>query len=402
MAWNSPSDKTPKDNDQQDKDPWTGKPKAAKPSGADKNPPMLDDLCRKALKRIHEFCKKGAAGQSFKSKFRFSKKASFGIGSLLIILIWALLGITHVLDGQSALLYRLGVYQYDLTPGWYWIPVGVEDVQLFDSDQIYTESVSVDAITQDANLAHLNLQVTYKISQPKLYALSYRNSRAVIQSLTKMAILRLVASNNLDALFSDPKSSVLSSQMVRGLNQLVGQKQVGIQIEEVSFLSITVPEKVKETFDKLDALYQEQLKQKHQAQEYEKQHLPEAQTKVDQMLLEARNYAQQVKLNATQEVSAFLSILPSFDKEPELTRHRVYDQTMAEILSKTTKVVLDEKAPATSVVLPPVVPQVTHPSEAANVPATTDGDSTGSTSANTTYGGDITTSSYNTKGGYGS
>ena len=383
MAWNAPNDKKP-----DDKDPWTGKPKPS--SGANQNdgPPMIDALLKSAYQKLKG--RKLSFGKPSAPKFNFSRKLWALIALVGAILIWVVAGITHVTEDQQVVVFRLGVYQSTLSEGWYWLPVGIDRLRSFDRQKIYQENVMVDTITQDNNLAHLAVRIDYQVVNPQLYLLSSADSAALIRADFASAVVKVASQSTLDSLFADEKSTAFGDKVQTQLVSMLARHPLGVQIAEVEVTSIAVPEAVKEIFNKIDALYQEQGKQKQVAQDYEKQTLPPIQAKVNQLMIDARNYSHQATADAQQEVSAFLAVLPSYNKEPALTRYRLYTQTMTQVLSKTNKIIVDDKAPATTFMLPPsMTPSAQNSAQTSDASTTTSSYGVTSDNAdagNNTYG----------------
>ncbi len=340
MAWNPPS------NDQKPdaQDPWTGRPKQSPSNG----PPLLEDLIKKIFKRLG-----GAKPSGFSKKI--PPKVWAISGFLFFILLWALAGFHRITPNQEALVFRLGLYQKNLETGWHWLPWGVDQLVIFDRDQPLSETFATDVISQDNNLAHITLKLSYHVNDAKNYYLNVEHAPALIKAAVSMALQQTVANNNLDVIFSDDKNTPFMQALQQNIAKALDNTSLGIQLNQIDVVDVAVPPAVKEIFNKIDALYNEQEKQKEKAADYEKQVLPPARVRADQLIADAKSYAVQAKLKAQSEVADFLAVLPAYEKAPAVTRYRLYSQTMQEILSKTTKVVVDENSHGANIYLTPAM-----------------------------------------------
>ncbi len=344
MAWQAPNNQVP-----EDKDPWTGQSKNNVGKKPSQGPPLLEDLVKDWIEKIKG--KRNNSGNKFNLK-KITTKTGAIIVLVALLLSWFALGIIQLNANQEALVFRLGVYKRNLATGWHWYPWGIDQIKLFDRQQTLNQILATDVISQDANLAHIEIKLNYHVNYPESYALNYANPKQLIQMTAANALQQTAAVNKLDVILANDKNSSFNQQLQQNLVKVFAQQHLGVQLDQVTLINIAVPESIKETFDKIDALYDLQATQKQKAADYESERIVPAQTKADQEIADAKAYAQQAKLKALQEVADFLSIMPVYEKTPALVRYQLYSQTMKEILSKTNNVVVDEKANGVSIALP--------------------------------------------------
>lgn len=342
MAWSAPSNQTPPD-----KDPWTGQPK--KPTGQDKGPPLLEDLFKSLFKKSSS--DPGSQKQSGLSLPNFSAKLITGLVAAAAVFAWAGAGVYKLTNNQEALVFHWGVYQKSIGAGLHWQPRGIDRVVVYDREKILQDTIVTDAISADANLVHLELKLHYHVNDPKDYFEHAGNHTAFIRALATSVAQQTASSNHLNDLLSESKTSSFVSQLQQNLAKAFDAQQLGIQVNDVSVDRILVPDGVKDIFNEINALYADQAEQRQKAADYEKQILPPAETKANQLIADAKTYASEATLKAQAEVADFLAELPIYQKAPAFTRYHLYSQAMQNILSKVTTVVMDDKVHA-NVVLP--------------------------------------------------
>lgn len=345
MAWNEPKDQKPEDYD-----PWTGQ---AKPSNTKSNqsPPLLEDLIKALFKKI--------SGRGFSDKKNELSKNGFWLLLALIAIAWFAMGFFQINRNQEALIFRFGVFQNSLDTGFYWRPWGIYRVQRFDREEKINQTLATDVISQDANLAHIAIKLTYHVNSPKDYILHYANSPQLIQTIGANVLQQTAANNKLDAILANTKHAMFNLQLQQNLANALTQAQTGVQLDQIELSAISVPDSIKTTFNKIDALYEQQSNQRQQAADYEHAQMPAAEAKVVAQIADANAFAEQAKLKALQDVADFLAIYPVYKQNPHFMRYQLYSQAMKDMLAKTTNVVVDEKVNGAAFYLPPTVNHAT-------------------------------------------
>jgi len=340
MAWNEP-----KDQKSQDYDPWTGQPKKTNTTNK-ATPPLIEDLLKLIWQKI------AGVGNGSKKFTQLPAKHWAFLVSALLLGLWFALGLFQINANQEALVFRFGVFSESLGTGFYWRPWGVDSVWRFDREEKISQILATDVITQDANLAHIAIKLGYHVNNPKHYILQYHDAQQLVKTIGASVLQQTAANNKLDTILANAKNNMFTAQLQKNIAHVLVDSHLGVQLDQVQLVTIAVPDSIKATFDKINGLYEQQAKQKQQAVDYERLHMPAAEAKVVAQIAEANASAQQAKLNAQQEVSEFLASYPVYEKAPQLTRYQLYSQTMQEILSKTTHIVVDEKANGVGFYLP--------------------------------------------------
>lgn len=332
MAWNEP-----KDQKSEDYDPWTGQPKKNN-STNHSSPPLLEDLLKGVWQKIS-----GARNGPKKINNMVTKNWFFLTG-LLLAALWFALGLFQINANQEVLVFRFGVFEQSLGTGFYWRPWGIDTVWRFDREEKMSQILATDVISQDANLAHITIKLSYHVNNPKNYVLSYHDPKQLMKTIGASVLQQTAATNKLDAILANAKNNLFNEQLQKNIGHALIDARMGVQLDQIQLVTIAVPDSIKATFDKINALYEQQAKQRQQAADYERVRMPAAEAKVVAQIAEANHSAEQAKLKALQEVADFLTIFPVYEKAPQITRYQLYSQVMQEILSKTTHIVVDDKA----------------------------------------------------------
>ncbi len=325
MGWNEPD---------KDKDPWSGK-----------SPPDLDE----ALKRFQAKLKKAIMGGSQKQDEGTSPSSSgnglLAIGIFLIaFILWALSGIFIVDPAEQAAILRFGQYVETVGPGPHWIPRLISSKIVLNVDRVSDYSYSAQMLTKDENLVSVAVAVQYRIGDLQDYLFNVSDPVESLQQATSSALRQVVGTTTLDQLITEGREA-WGNNVQDSLGKILEKYKTGIVIVNVSPQPARAPENVQDAFDDAIKAQEDEKRFKEQAQAYEARVVPIALGNAKRIDAEAKAYAEQVVLHAEGEVAEFLQLLPSYTKAPLVTGKRMYLDTMQQILNKTSKIVVDGKAP---------------------------------------------------------
>lgn len=326
MGWNEPDNKG--------KDPWSGK----------KQPPDLDE----ALKRFQDKLKKTFFGGSGKSDSNTpSANKNGGLLALLVILIiiilWALSGIFIVDEGEQAAILRFGKYVETVGSGPHWIPRIISSKIVQNVERVSDYSYSAQMLTKDENLVSVSLAVQYRIGDLNAYLFNVADPQEGLEQATSSALRQVVGTTTLDQIITEGREA-WGSNVQESLIKILDQYKTGIVIVNVSPQPARAPEKVQDAFDDAIKAQEDEKRFKEQAFAYKARVVPIAEGNAKRIIEEAQAYAQQVVLRAKGEVAEFLALLPQYTKAPLVTSERMYIDTMQQVLSKSSKIIVDNKA----------------------------------------------------------
>lgn len=337
MGWNEPNDKG--------KNPWNGK----------NQPPDLDE----ALKRLQSKLKKIFSGQRVNNE-RPSENGSpnstvkaplnggnagvlVGGIALLVIILWALSGIFIIDPAEEAAILRFGRYIETVGPGPHWIPRFISSKIVLNVDSVSNYSYSAQMLTKDENLVSISLVVQYRIGDLQDYLFNVADPQEGLQQATSSALRQVVGTTTLDQLITEGREA-WGSNVQDSLIKILAKYKTGIKIVNVSPQPARAPENVQDAFDDAIKAQEDEKRFKEQAQAYEARVVPIAEGNAKRILAEANAFSQQVVWRATGETAEFLALLPEYTHSPNVTGERMYLDAMQQILSKSSKIIVDAKA----------------------------------------------------------
>lgn len=323
MGWNEPKN---------EKDSWNGK----------KQPPDLDE----ALKRFQEKLKKALNGGKVTLNTPDGPK---GIGliassiALFILIIWALSGIFIVDPAEQAVILRFGKYIETVGPGPHWIPRLIDSKVLVNVDRVSDYSYSAQMLTSDENLVSVSVAVQYRIGDLQDYLFNVTDPEESLRQATSSALRQVVGNTTLDQIITAGREA-WGLNVQDSLVKILNIYQTGIIIVNVSPQPARAPENVQDAFDDAIKAQEDEKRFKEQAFAYQAKAIPIAQGNAKRILSEAEAFAKQTVLKARGDVAEFLALLPEYTLSPYVTAQRMYLDTLQEVFTKSSKVIVDSKA----------------------------------------------------------
>lgn len=318
MAWNEPGNKG--------NDPWGNK------AGNDKGPPDLDEVFRNITRR---FGKKGSGGSGF---------SSYG---LLIVLgiaigVWVLSGFYSVKEAQRGVALRFGEYVGLVDPGLQWKPTFIEEVYPVDVETVRSIPASGSMLTADENVVQVEMDVQYRVTDPYKYLFSVVDANASLSEATDSALRYVIGHNKMDDILTTGREGIRNDTWTE-LDRIIKPYNLGITVVDVNFLPARPPEAVKDAFDDAIAAQEDEQRFIREAEAYSREIEPKARGVVERMGQEAEAYKKRVALEAQGKVASFEKLLPEYKASPQVTRERLYLDTMQKVMSGNNKVIVDTK-----------------------------------------------------------
>ena len=197
-------------------------------------------------------------------------------------------------------------------------------------------------LTEDENVVLVEMDVQYRISDPVSYLYSVVNPDNTLLEATDSALRFVVGHTLMDDILTSGREMV--RQNTRDLlTSIIEPYNTGLSIVDVNFLPARAPDQVKAAFDDAIAAQEDEQRYKREAEAYANEVLPRAEGQVQRIRQEAEGYRSQVVLKAQGEVARFEEVLPEYLAAPEITRKRIYLETMQDVLSNSRKVIIDTK-----------------------------------------------------------
>ncbi len=348
MSWNEPGgDKN---------DPWSGR---KDPNG----PPDLDEAIRNLQDKFGGLFGGGGSGDGSGG---FSMKG-IGIVVAAAVAVWLISGFYQVVQGTRGVVTRFGAYVDTTEAGLNWhIPFPIEDVLIIDVEkQRFIEvgyrsggrqgmgSVPREALmlTRDENIVDVRLAVQYRVSNAKDFAFNVLNPSATLKQVTESVERGVIGHNKMDFVLTEGRSEIVS-EIKEEIQAVMDSYQAGIQIDSVNLQDAQPPEQVQGAFE--DAIKAREDKQRliNEAEAYSNDVVPKARGAASRTVQEAEAYKERVIASADGEVSRFAHLLEEYKKAPEVTRQRIYLETMESVLGGTDTVMVDVKGSNNLLYLP--------------------------------------------------
>ena len=337
MAWNEPGK-----DDKKDQDPWNKNDKKGQ-----QGPPDLDLVFQKLT---------GMLGGLFGNK---STQGSGGNGGsflaiailIVITLVWAGSGFYTVKESDRGVVLRLGAYHSQVDPGLHWNPKFVDQIIPINVEAFRTMPTTGFMLTEDENIVQVAMEVQYRIVEPKKYLFSVTNAdNSLLQALDSSLRFVIGHSTMDDALTTGRE--VVRQETWEMLDKIITPYDLGIDIVDVNLQQTRPPEQVKDAFDDAIAAQEDEERFVREAEAYEREKEPIARGRVKRIEQQARSYEEGIILQSQGAVAKFNLLLPEYRANPEVTRQRLYIESMEQVLSNTSKVLIDNKAGGNLTFLP--------------------------------------------------
>jgi membrane protease subunit HflK len=333
MAWNEPGG---------DKDPWSG-------GGDNQGPPDLDQVVKKMQERLGSlFGGRKSSGNGSGNGGNGSQPigtggGSWGAGAIVLLLLAAfLLYQSFYIIGapERGVVLRFGAFKEVTGPGFHFLVPLVDRVIPVNVDQVLTFSHTAEMLTQDENIVDISLSVQYKVQDPSNYRFQDWNPDQTIKDATETALREVVGKNKLDVIITQNRSAIAESVKL-GIQELIDSYRIGLQVVSVNIQDANPPDQVKAAFDDANKAREDKVRIENQAQAYANDVVPKARGAAARRLEDAKAYKEKVVAEATGEASRFLAVLAQYNKAPEVTRKRLYLDTVEQVLGSTNKVIVD-------------------------------------------------------------
>jgi membrane protease subunit HflK len=333
MAWNEPGGNN--------KDPWNGK-------GNDQGPPDLDEVVKKLQDKLGGLFggKSGGSGSGGSSGGGNSSGGSVkGIGMIVGFVIVAILGFQSfytVNPAERGVVLRFGEFVHVTQPGPHFLIPVIDDVIKVDVDQISRLPHRAEMLTSDENMVDVSLNVQYRIQDPVDYLFQDSTPEKTIKDTIESALREVVGKSTLDEIITQNRSGIADS--VRSIAQgMINDYKSGLVITSVNIQAANPPEAVKEAFDDANRAREDKIREINKAEAYANDIVPRARGAGAAAVADAKGYKAKVIAEADGEGQRFTALVREYEKAPEVTRERLYLETMQDVLGNTNKVLLDVK-----------------------------------------------------------
>ena len=237
---------------------------------------------------------------------------------------------------------RFGKFSHLVEPGLNWKPTFIDEVTPVNVEAVRELAASGVMLTSDENVVRVEMNVQYRITDPQKYLFSVTSADDSLRQATDSALRGVIGKYTMDRILTEGRT-VIRSDTQRELEETIRPYNMGITLLDVNFQAARPPEEVKAAFDDAIAARENEQQYIREAEAYTNEVQPRANGQAQRILEEARAYRTQTILEAQGEVARFAKILPEYKAAPEITRERLYIETMEKVLSHTRKVLVNDK-----------------------------------------------------------
>ena len=335
MAWNEPG---------KDQDPWKNDDKKK-----DQGPPDLDVILRKLAGLLAGLFGKKLSGGSGKNSGNSKFLASVAV--VILAAVWFISGWYTIKESDRGVVLRFGAYHSQVEPGLHWNPKFIDRIIPINIEAFRTMPTTGFMLTEDENIVNVALEVQYRIISPEKYLFSVTNADNSLLQALDSALRFVVGHSTMDDVLTTGREEVRQETWAM-LDKIIEPYDLGIAIVDVNLQQTRPPEQVKDAFDDAIAAQEDEQRFIREAEAYEREREPIARGQVKRIEQQAQAYKEGVILKAQGEVARFNKLLPEYTASPEVTRQRIYLETMESVFHNSSKVLIDNRSAGNLTFLP--------------------------------------------------
>ncbi len=338
-------------------------------------PPDLEELWRDLNRRLSGmFGKKGGGGGNNGGgngpkmpEFDFNPKfLGGGIGLLagLALVVWLASGFYIVDASQRGLVLQFGSFKEATDPGLRWrFPYPVQSHELVNVAGVRTLEIGYRGsernkvlkealmLTDDENIVNIQFAVQYILKDPVEYLFNNRFTDEAVMGAAESAVREIVGKSEMNFVLYEGREQI-ATEAANLMQEILDRYKSGILISKVTMQNAQPPEQVQAAFDDAVKAGQDRERQKNEGQAYANDVIPKAKGTAARLMEEANGHRQRVIATAEGDASRFKQVQVEYAKAPEVTRQRMYLETMQQIYSNTSKVMVDTKGQGNLLYLP--------------------------------------------------
>ncbi|MBT1156192.1 FtsH protease activity modulator HflK [Aminobacter anthyllidis] len=316
--------------------PWGQGPR---PSGPQGSPPDLEDIIRRGQDKLKRALPGGGG----------SSAMLFGLIGAGLIAFWAFQAIYTVQPDELAVELRFGKPKQELSqPGlhFHWWPIEtVEKVntaeKLVDIGEVRGNTSSGLMLSGDQNIVDVKFSVAYQVSNPQAYLFNVSEPDIMVRQIAESAMREVVGRRPAQDIFRDDRQGIAAG--VRDIIQVtLDEYGAGLSVNAISIEDAAPPREVADAFDEVQRAEQDEDRFVEESNQYSNQKLGQARGEAAQVREDAAAYKNRVVQEAEGEAQRFISVYDEYAKAPEVTRKRLYLETMEKVLQGSGKVIVEQ------------------------------------------------------------
>ena len=321
-------------------------------------PPDLDEVITKFKEKLANIGMKNNNGGGVS----MPSAKIFKVVIALILIIWLASGFYIIDTGERGVILRFGKLQQEINAGPHWhIPYPIETKTVVKVDEVRSEKIGFRSInrnnrqiignvsseslmlTKDENIIDAKFEVQYKIKNAANYLFNVAQPNETLKQISESVIRLIVGRNAMDYIITDGRSDVVA-QIESEVQILLDEYKTGLQVTSVNMSDAQAPEQVQAAFSDVVKAREDKTRLINEAETYANGILPQARGEAARMLEEAKAYESKIISKAEGDTSRFSQIRIQYKKSPDITKERMYLEAMEDILSNTSKIVVDNNS----------------------------------------------------------
>ena len=344
------------------------------PRRPNQGPPDLEELWRDFNRRLNGlFGKKGGGNNGgggdgprlpqidFNPKFL---GGGMGLLAALAVVVWLASGFYIVDASQRGIVLQFGKYKETTAPGLNWrFPYPIQSHELVNLTGVRTLEIGYRGsarnqvlkealmLTDDENIVNIQFAVQYFLKDPVEYVFNLRSPDESVMQVAEAAIREVVGKSTMSFVLYEGREEV-SALAAKLMQDILERYKAGIVISQVAMQNAQPPEQVQAAFDDAVKASQDKERQRSEGEAYANDVIPRAQGAASRLREEAAGHKQRVISTAEGDASRFKQVQTEYAKAPEVTRQRMYLETMQQIYANTSKVMVDAKGQGNLLYLP--------------------------------------------------
>ena len=335
------------------------KPQPKLPGGV--RPPDLETLLKKVWSDVKRYLPAGLLG----------RRGAWALATLAVG-VWLALGFYTVNDNEQGVVLRFGAFVKHTGPGTYWhlpwpfesaytpnvkkpnqLDIGFKPAAESGGESEDKQDESY-MLTADENIADVQFSVFWRIKDANAFLFNVDRGKSddVVKAAAESAMREVVGQEKLDAIQTSLRETV-QMKVQRGPQAILDTYTAGIEVVSVKLQKVMAPAQVAVANNDVQKAIADQDKKRSDAEAYENSVIPEARGEAARIVLDAEAYKQQAIALGKGEAARFNDVYQEYKKAPEVTRRRLYLETMTQVLGPMNKIIVDDATRGVSLQLPP-------------------------------------------------
>jgi len=318
--------------------------------GGGQKPPDLEEIIRRGQDRFKGFLPSGGVG-------------GMGLGIILVVafILWMATGLYRVQPDEQGVVLQFGKWVTTTQPGLRWhLPYPIETVETPSVENIQAIDIGFRAVgadrsrsqrrdvaeeslmlTGDQNIIDIDFTVQWKIADAGQYLFNIRDQEATVKIAAESAMREIIGRTDIQPALTEARQQIETNTRTL-LQSMLNEYEAGIEITEVQLQDVLPPAPVIDAFDDVQRARQDLDRLRNEADAYRNDVLPRARGEAQRMIQEAQGYRERLENEAEGEAQRFLSVYEAYKDNPQVTKRRMYLETMQKVLGDIDKVILDK------------------------------------------------------------